>query len=571
MMSSTLKGTFALAAVATCALVFPPTAAAQTPCGSPGGPDVIVGDITGPQNYSAAGSLEALSLGTYSCNVGDVWLNWFANTNQHPVIGGELYRYSVVGGAGRFEQVGLSWLKHGFFALSNQLCCSGCVGTDGTHLGVRCSDPYTAGRNGTQSGLGPRFQVNANTGFFNYPPHHTPSGTNTGRIEVDVSDLAASNGTTRRYFGNAQYVSPDDAAAGNQNNNASSREISVTGSGSAWTFSFAGATQREVPAIRAWAMCEPGVTLSDVQIPGEGLLVFGYKATDLGNGLHHYEYALYNMNSDRSVRSFSLPIPSGVVISNVGFHDVTYRGNDGMGGTQNFSGADWTFSNNGTTLEWSTSTFASDTNANAIRWGTSYNFRFDANAVPTPGMVDLGTYKVVGTVSVPADLPGGPGAPGISFCSADGTLATFCPCLNFGIAGNGCGNSQNASGANLASAGTVSPDTVVLTATGELPTSLTIFLQGDSQDTNGLVFGDGLRCVTGNLKRLYSKNAVAGTVAAPTGGDPSITSRSAALGDPIAPGSTRYYMTYYRDPSPSFCGAPMGSTFNGTNGQIITW
>jgi hypothetical protein len=242
-----------------------------------------------------------------------------------------------------------------------------------------------------------------------------------------------------------------------------------------------------------------------------------------------------------------------------------------MGGTQNFSGADWTFSNNGTTLEWSTSTFASDTNANAIRWGTSYNFRFDANAVPTPGMVDLGTYKVVGTVSVPADLPGGPGAPGISFCSADGTLATFCPCLNFGNAGNGCGNSQNAAGANLASAGTVSPDTVVLTATGELPTSLTIFLQGDSQDTNGLVFGDGLRCVTGNLKRLYSKNAVAGTVAAPTGGDPSITSRSAALGDPIAPGSTRYYMTYYRDPSPSFCGAPMGSTFNGTNGQIITW
>jgi hypothetical protein len=30
-------------------------------------------------------------------------------------------------------------------------------------------------------------------------------------------------------------------------------------------------------------------------------------------------------------------------------------------------------------------------------------------------------------------------------------------------------------------------------------------------------------------------------------------------------------MTYYRDPDPSFCAAPQGSTFNGTNGQIITW
>ena len=561
---------FGLAAIATGVLLLPREAAAQTPCGNPHGPDVIVGDITGPANYSAVGSLEALSLGTYSCNVGNVGVSWIAGNNLHPVIGGELYRFKIVNGAGHFDMVGLSWLKHGFFALSNQLCCTGCQATDGSSLGVRCSDPYTASRNGSQSGLGPRWNVNAYTGVFTYPPTN-PSGGNTGRIEVDISDLEATTGSTTRYFGNAEYTTQDDAQAGNGNNNASYREVTVSGSGSTWSFGFTGATHRETPALVAWQSCEPGVTIQNMQIPSEGLVMLGYKATALPSGLTHYEYAVYNMNSDRSIRSFTVPIPSGLQVSNVGFHDITYRGNDGMGGNQNFSGVDWTFNNTGTTLEWSTSTFAQSNNANAIRWGTTYSFRFDANAVPITGTVDLGTYKVPGTISTTADVPGGPGAPGADFCSADGSLPTFCPCLNFGIANNGCANSINASGAHLASAGTVSPDTVVLTASGELPSALTIVLQGDSFDNNGILYGDGLRCVTGNLKRLYTKNASGGIVVAPAGGDPSITARSAALGDPIAPGSTRYYMTYYRDPDPTFCSAPSGNTFNSTNGQILNW
>ena len=108
-----------------CALLAAPSRA-QTACQGSTGPDVIVGDITGPSNYSAVGSLEALSLGTYSCNMGTANVLWQANNNRHPVIGGELYRYKVVNGAGRFEQIGRSWLKHGFFALSNNLCCTGC-------------------------------------------------------------------------------------------------------------------------------------------------------------------------------------------------------------------------------------------------------------------------------------------------------------------------------------------------------------------------------------------------------------------------------------------------------------
>ena len=547
--------------------VLPVAARAQTTCQGSAGPDVIVGDITGPQNYTAGATTDALALGSYSCNMGTSNLGWHANTNQHPVIGGELYRFKVVNGAGHFDQVGISWLKHGFFALSNTLCCTGCNGTDGSELGVRCSDPYTAGRNGSQSGLGPRYQVNASTGFFTYPAPH-PSGGNTGRIEVEFNDLEAT-GTGTRYFGNCQYVAPDDAAAGNDNNNSSYREIGVSGSGTAWSFNFVGSTQREKPAILAWQTCESGVTVNNVDLPSDGRIMVGYKATDLGGGQHHYEYAVYNMNSHESVRSFSVPIPSGVTLSNVEFHDITYRGADGEGGVTR-DGADWPFVNTGSTASWSTATFAANNNANAIRWASTYTFRFDANAAPVSGTLTLGGYRTGVTAQTTGDVPGGPST-GTPFCAGDGSLGTLCPCFNLGNTGMGCANSVNANGAGLAASGTVSPDTVVLTASGETPTALSIFLQSDTPNFAGQGFGDGLRCLTGHLYRLYTKSAVGGVVTAPSGGDPSITARSAALGDPIAPGSTRYYQSWYRDSSATFCPAPQGNTFNISSGQQIVW
>ncbi|HEV8114341.1 MAG TPA: hypothetical protein VGR31_16335 [Planctomycetota bacterium] len=166
-------------------------------------------------------------------------------------------------------------------------------------------------------------------------------------------------------------------------------------------------------------------------------------------------------------------------------------------------------------------------------------------------------------------MGGGPFTP---FCLGDGTGAA-CPCANSGSVGHGCQNSGSTGGALLTASGTTSPDSVVLSATGEMPTAYTIFLQGDLQLGSPVHFGDGLRCVGGTLKRLYAKNASAGAVHAPDAGlgEPSITTRSAALGDPITPGSTRYYQTYYRDPNPSFCAAPVGNTFNASNAVAIVW
>jgi hypothetical protein len=164
------------------------------------------------------------------------------------------------------------------------------------------------------------------------------------------------------------------------------------------------------------------------------------------------------------------------------------------------------------------------------------------------------------------DVQGGP--PGSPFCFGDGSLATPCPCANFGAVGLGCANSSVASGAQLGSSGTISPDTVILGATGERSTAFTIFLQGDANTSSGLIFGDGLRCADGALLRLYVKNAASGAVNAPQGAEPSITARSAALGHPIAPGTSRFYQTYYRDPVASFCPP---ATFNASNAVQINW
>lgn len=154
------------------------------------------------------------------------------------------------------------------------------------------------------------------------------------------------------------------------------------------------------------------------------------------------------------------------------------------------------------------------------------------------------------------------------FCAGDGTLATPCPCANSGAAGRGCENSAGTGGAHLVASGTTTPDQLRLDAGGELPASLSIFLQGDSIVAQGLVFGDGLRCVAGALERLYVKHASGGAASAPGAGDLSVRQRSAQLGDAIPAGSTRWYQVYYRDPSAGFCAA---ATFNITNGVRVGW
>lgn len=357
------------------------------------GPDVIVGNLYQTAFWGTSGSIAAFSVGTVSCNTGDEWLNWQSNTNQHPVIGANMYRLK----SGRFEQIGQSWLKHGFFALSEGLCYNDCQGTDGTHLGVHCSDPYSASLNGQQFNLGPKYQVDAHFGFFTYPPASPPySGNIARRLQVLESDLDMVANAGSLYFVEGQYVAPDDAAAGNQDNNASYRRVVVSGSSGTWSLGLTSTTQREQAAIRAWKDNDSSVVETDIRIPGEGLFVMGAKVTDLNDGYWHYEYAVQNINSDRSARAFSVPVDPTAKIKNVGFRDVPYHSGEP------WLGLDWQVVVNNGFISWSTADHGTNPVANALRWGTLYNFRFDANRPPQTSDIVLSMFKAGSPNSVSA-------------------------------------------------------------------------------------------------------------------------------------------------------------------------
>ncbi len=534
------------------------------PCGNPSnGPDVLIGDITSIQNANPTGGLDSFTLGTTACNVGNAVLNWFGPTNLHPVISETFYKYKVVDGSGRFEQIGMSWLKHGFASDTGSYCCTCQNPGNNQIMGVGCSDPYSASQSGSQSTLTPRWQVNAHTGVFPYPGANPSwSGTAARRCESLLTDLEPSSAATR-YYAECTYVTSDDAAAGNNNNNASYKEMNVTGTPTNYTFATVGSTQQGIPAIRAWPLLEPGVTLSNVQVPGDGLFIVGSHATSLGGGLYHYEYAVHNMNADRAGGSFSVPVPAGALVANIGFHDITHRNGDGVGNISQ-SATDWTGSVVGGAVTWACETEAQNANANAIRWATTYNFRFDADVAPQSGTVTVGLWKAgsPSSFAATAEVPSA-GVTTFAFCSGDGT-GTACPCGNNGAAGAGCANSLGHGGVLAASgAASITADTFVLAGSG-MPDSSVLYFQGTSQQSGGAgaVFGDGLRCAGGTVIRLGTKTNSAGASQYPGAGDPSIAVRGAN-----AAGNVRTYQGWYRNAA-SFCST---DTFNLTNGVQTTW
>jgi Tol biopolymer transport system component len=160
-----------------------------------------------------------------------------------------------------------------------------------------------------------------------------------------------------------------------------------------------------------------------------------------------------------------------------------------------------------------------------------------------------------------------------SLCDPGAGGVGACPCSNPPAgAGRGCDNSSATGGAVLAASGVsyLSSDSLVFTTSAEKPSATSIVLQGSALVPNGVVFGQGVRCAGGALKRLYTKTAVNGSISAPGAGDPAVSLRSAQLGDALQPGSTRWYLVYYRDPI-VLGSCPVTSTFNATQTGSIAW
>ena len=404
------------------------------------GPDVVVSAI-GPvmREWGRVGDVAGYSMDTISCNRGDqeaIWIDCVTgvNCNQHPVIGQSLYRLRTVAGSTRFEQIGMSWLKHAFCAADSVMCGPGCQANFSCDwLGVNCSDLYSASLNGFQQGLGPHSEVNAYTGEFPYPYRRAWQQAGDAvfkRLQVHDDDLDPALNPGAQYFGESHYIMTDEQAP-TRFNNASWREVQVgTFSASVgWRLDFMGTTMEQEAALEAWPQVDPGVILVEANVPNEGRFVLGYKATALGPVIWHYEYALYNMNSDRSAGSFSVPIPDGLAAFNIGFHDVDYHSGEP------YSGADWSGVHAGQSVTWVTEAFAVNEDANALRWDTTYNFRFDSDAPPAAANITVALFKpgAPATLTItavgPQEIPPGCECTSDLGCD-DGNVCTAGACID---------------------------------------------------------------------------------------------------------------------------------------------
>lgn len=390
------------------------------------GPDVVVGDLSGLSQFGSSGTQVGLAVGTDSCNFGTQNLHWFAlPDNDHPVIPQNLYRMS--GGATndeRFEQIGQSSVKHAFTALTNNICSLGCNGVGGANLGSGCSDPYSASLNAGPS-LGSRAWINPFTGAYPRGDSATPPNTHTGhshtgvshRIVTEMSDLNTVLNPGATYYAEAQYITPHEytwcqsnPGQCNMYNNVSYRRYNVSGTTS-FSFSPAAATVRTKAAISAWT----GASFVDIQPdPGnDGIGVVAYKVTHPSADVWHYEYAVYNQNLDRGIQMISVPVGSGVTLSNIGFHAPPQHPGwsfDGTVGNAGYSSAPWAQAQTSSAMTWSSETFAQNPNANAIRWGTMYNFRFDSNRPPQTTTATIGFFKTGAPITVQVQGPSIPSA-----------------------------------------------------------------------------------------------------------------------------------------------------------------
>ncbi len=148
---------------------------------------------------------------------------------------------------------------------------------------------------------------------------------------------------------------------------------------------------------------------------------------------------------------------------------------------------------------------------------------------------------------------------GTPFCIG----SSGCPCgNNSNPAQNaGCKNSTGLGGKLVGSGTTsVSLDGLQLTATN-MTGLVAVFFQGTG--VVSFTYGDGHRCMGGQLLRVGKKSIVGGSATYPVGADPLISIKGNV---PPAGNVVRYYQTVYRN-----VGGPCGSGFNVTNGVSVVW
>ena len=359
--------------------------------GSTPGLNVRLGELYGITSMGHAGvypnGRAGLSAGTTSCNAGDQIVPWNAAMEEtHPLIALALFRVEN----GVLEMLGKNWLKHAWYALSSDQCNLGCIPSDGTYLGIGCSDTYSSGNNGNRWDLGPREEVDPWAGtwvacgsFFDEPvvPDADCDRDYFGeapddvahRLEVWDEDLGHAGAD---YYYEGQYIVDGETFDWD---NIGWRPCQMVWSGGNWSFSTIGGGLVPTfgPFIMTWGDERHTVPVA----PDDGQVILAVDVTDLGGGQWHYEYALYNWRSNRGLSSFSIPV-AGANVTNISFRDIDKTGAN-----------DWQVTQAAGALTWSTDDYATDPNANALHYQTLFNFRFDADVPPGAASAQCGIFE----------------------------------------------------------------------------------------------------------------------------------------------------------------------------------
>jgi hypothetical protein len=322
-----------------------------------------------------------------------------AVVGPHPFLVMHIYRLAD----GVLRQIGRSDVKHAFFAANSGCACQG-----DQILFAGCSDLYSAVTNYNRINMAPRQEVTASTGawqssgsHFDGDPvddfrHHQGEGIDhPDRFEHRLTARAADLLTVgAQYFIEAWYIVAEDDDIFNSMGH---RGVTPTLSGS-WTFPFTDSGVTQGPALDAWVdrAAPPPGTAATVLDTGEGHVELAVRATLLGSGLYRYEYALFNLDFDRQIRSLSIPLPPDVTVVNTGFDDVDDQ-----------PGNDWQSSVTASQIVWAMPDGI--VGSGALDWGTLYNLRFEANAAPVDLMATLGVLEA-GAPSELEPVSKGPGA-----------------------------------------------------------------------------------------------------------------------------------------------------------------
>ena len=348
------------------------------------GPDMTFCQLFGLSQYARTAGFVGMALATTSWNIGTAPSEWYANPDvRHPFIVSNVFRLED----GRFEQIGQSWVKHGFCAVDNEQCSTSCHGTGCTSLGVGCTDTYSADLNATQSLLGPRSEINPWSGAFVFEGSHLDSSHSHSAIDhlllMHDSDLNPGDHENAIFFAESYYVVPDDVDV---SNNFAHKPVTFSGPvNGEWDIGMSGASAAPLvgPALTSWdgasfTLLAQELPVVEFESP-DGRCLLGATATPIDDTTWHYEYALYNIDMDRKVGGFRIPVPDNATITNAGFHYPFVFG-DVYGNT------DWEWGRDENGVYW-------HTNDNPCRWGTLYNFRFDADVPPADTTVTLTHFE----------------------------------------------------------------------------------------------------------------------------------------------------------------------------------